>query len=110
MIKTCNVLCIVSDDLSLVVNCLKSHDKLFDHYSHLYCYTPSPNMINFNDFNRLPEISISRYNDDESLSSILLWSQSCPVDLVILSSNERFSKEVSDRYGYKRNNINVIKI
>lgn len=110
MIETCNVLCIVSDDSSLVINCLGSQTSLFNYYSHLYCYTPNPNLINFNNFNKLPEISISRYNDEESLSSILLWSQSCTVDLIILSNDDKFLKEVSDRYGYKRNNVNVIKI
>lgn len=110
MIETCYVLCVVSDDSDLVKRELEKLSKncSLNHYSHLYCYTSEPNLINFNDFCNLPEVSISQSNNNKSLDSILLWSDSCPVDLMILSDNNNFSKEVRDRYGYKRHNINVI--
>lgn len=107
-----DVLCIVSDDSNLIkekILDLSRNYKSLKYYTHLYCYSPDPNSINFSELEGLiPKISISRSCNSRSLDSILIWSESCHVDLIILSNNERFLKEVNDRYGYKRHNIDVL--
>lgn len=111
MIDPCRTLCIVSDNYRLVNKKLEvlSEKQVFNQYSHLYCYTPDPHLINFNKFKiSLPEVHISKSCTEESLDSILLWSKACSVSLIILSENRRFLKEIYDRYGYRRHNINFI--
>lgn len=105
------VLCIVSDETQLLSDNIEVVKKLLPEYSNFYVFTKNEEFdltrSIVEDLETPPGSFIFRLNDD-SLKVLFYWSVDCPVDLVILSRDEIFNKEIRDRYGFERKNIRVI--
>lgn len=107
-----NALCVVSETSGEILAHSEEILKLSKNYSHVYLYT----LDSGEDLSDLREkevtshycVSIKNHATSRTLDTIFLWAESCPVDLLVLTRNGQLKKEVEDRYGYKRKNIDLI--
>lgn len=105
------VLCVVTDCTEQFTDNLESVKRLLPSYSNFYVFTQNSEFDSIKSLVETLDIPrgsfIFRLNED-SLKVLFYWSTACPVDLVILSRDEIFNKEIRDRYGFERKNIRVI--